>query len=134
MEAENTLRLPKELSAEVFFEEEANRFHQVFNNSKDEVNLEYLRGQLQSMKSLMTHLELPWDRIIPIIFRCFAYYMRQPSDLISGRKTFQYTSMLIDLSTYMSQNGYFVNCMVAFFDRQINDLDKLIAEKSLQTE
>ena len=68
-EAENTLTLPKEISSEVFFKEEARRIGEAFNSKSNELDLEYLRHQLKCMKSLATSLELPWDRFIPILFR-----------------------------------------------------------------
>ena len=64
MEAANTLTLPKEAVQEIFFREEASRIRKAFANKSDEDDLDYLLHQLRCIKSLMVHLELPWDRLI----------------------------------------------------------------------
>ena len=130
MEAANTSTLPKEVVHEIFFREEASRVRKAFANRSDEEDLDYLLHQLQCMKSLMTYLRLPWDRLIPILFRSFAYYcMRQPDEMVSKRKAYQLTAQLMDSVTFMSQNGRMINALVEFFNHQIDDLDKLLAEE-----
>lgn len=51
-EAENTLTLPKEISSEVFFKEEARRIQEAFNSKSNELDLEYLRHQLKCITYL----------------------------------------------------------------------------------
>lgn len=131
-EAENSVTLSKDVSSEIFFQEEARRIREAFNNKSDEQNLDYLRHQLKCMKALTTHLELPWDRLIPILFRCFSSYMQHPELNVNRKKTGQLTAQLIDCMTYMSQNGRMINVMVAYFNQQIEDLDKLLAEENQQ--
>ena len=131
MEAANTLTLPKEAVQEIFFREEATRIRKAFANKSDEEDLSYLLHQLQCMKSLMAHLRLPWDRLIPVLFRSFAYYcMRQPNEAIGNRKAYQLTVQLMDSVNFMSQNGRMINTLVEFFNHQIDDLDKLLAEEA----
>lgn len=77
----------------------------------------------------MVHLELPWDCLITVLFRCFAYYMRQPN-VENTRKTYQLATQLMDCIVFMSRNGRVMNALVEFFDHQIDDLDKLLAEKN----
>lgn len=129
MEAANTLTLPKEAVQEIFFREEASRIRKAFANKSDEDDLDYLLHQLRCIKSLMVHLELPWDRLITVLFRCFAYYMRQPN-VENTRKTYQLATQLMDCIVFMSRNGRVMNALVEFFDHQIDDLDKLLAEKN----
>lgn len=130
MEAENATTLPKEVTTEIFFREEACRIREAFDNDSDEENLDYLRHQLGCMKSLMTHLELPWDRLIPILFRSFANYIRLKNEPVNNRKTFLLTAQLMDCITYMSQNGRMVNTLAVFFNNQIDELDRLLAKKT----
>ena len=130
MEAANTSTLPKEVVHEIFFREEASRVRKAFANRSDEEDLDYLLHQLQCMKSLMTYLRLPWDRLIPILFRSFAYYMRQPDETVSSHKACRLTDQLMDGAVFMSQNGKMLNALVEFFNHQIDDLDKLLAEKN----
>ena len=129
MEAANTSTLPTEAIQEIFFREEASRIRKAFANKSDEEDLDYLLHQLRCMKSLIVHLELPWDRLIPVFFRCFAYYMRQPN-VENTRKTYQLATRLMDCIVFMSQNGRMINTLVEFLNHQIDDLDKLLAEKS----
>lgn len=131
-EAENTLTLPKEVSNEVFFKEEARRIREAFNNKSNELDLEYLRHQLKCMKSLATSLELPWDRFIPILFRSLTLYMQQPDININKRKMVQLTAQLIDCITYLSQSGREINALAVYFDHQIDDLDNLLAKNEEQ--
>lgn len=129
MEAENTSTRPTEAIQEIFFREEASRIKNACANTSNEDDLNYLLHQLQSLKSLVAHMELPWDRLIPVLFRCFAYYMRQPN-VENTRKTYQLGIQLMDCVTFMSQNGRVINTLVEFFNHQIDDLDKLLAEKN----
>ena len=131
MEEVNTSTLPKEAIQKIYFEEQASRIRKAFANKSDEEDLDYLLHQLQCMKSLMAHLRLPWDRLIPVLFRSFAYYcMRQPDEMVSNRKAYQLTVQLMDSANFMSQNGRMINTLVEFFNHQIDDLDKLLAEEA----
>ena len=131
MEEVNTSTLPKEAIQKIYFKEEASRIRKAFANKSDEEDLDYLLHQLQCMKSLMAHLRLPWDRLIPVLFRSFAYYcMRQPNEMVSNRKAYQLTVQLMDSANFMSQNGRMINTLVDFFNHQIDDLDKLLAEEA----
>ena len=130
MEAANPSTLPKEVVHEIFFREEASRVRKAFANRSDEEDLDYLLHQLQCMKSLMAYLRLPWDRLIPILFRSFACYMRQPDETVSSHKACRLTAQLMDGAVFMSQNGKMLNALVEFFNHQIDDLDKLLAEKN----
>lgn len=130
MEAANTLTFPKEAVQEIFFREEAIRIRKAFANKSDEEDLDYLLHQLHCMKSLMAHLRLPWDHLIPVLFRSFIYYMRKTDETMSSRKAYQLIVQLMDSVTFMSQNGRMINALVEFFDHQIDDLDKLLAEEA----
>lgn len=81
------------------------------------------------MKALVTTLELPWDRLIPILFRCFTSYIQQPDTNMNIRKSSQLTALLMDSMNYLSKNTRTVNALSTFLDQQINDLDKLLEGK-----
>lgn len=130
MEAAKTSTLPKEIVQEIFFREEALRIQEACANKSNEEDLSYLLHQLHGMKRLIAHLQLPWDRLIPVLFRSFAYYMRKSNETISSRKTYQLTAQLMDSVTFMSQNGKMINTLMEFFNHQIDDLEKMQAEET----
>ena len=56
--------------------------------------------------------------------------MRQPDETVSSHKACRLTAQLMDGAVFMSQNGKMLNALVEFFNHQIDDLDKLLAEKN----
>ena len=134
MEAENTLTLPQETINEIFFKEEARRIYEAFPNSTDPDQLHHLHYQLQCIKMLLTHLVLPWDRFIPVLFRSFAIYMKHSNELTANPKVYQHATQLIDCMSYLSQQNALISHMVSYFDYQIKELDKLKAESSSSAE
>lgn len=125
-EAESSLMLQQKTAGEIFFNEEARRIREAFNSKSDEQDLNYLRHQLKYMKNLVITLELPWDSLIPILFRSFTSYIQQPDMNINIRKSRQLTALLMDSMSYLSKNTRTVNALATFLDQQINDLDKLL--------
>lgn len=135
MEAElNTLTIPEETSREIFFREESRRLHEAFDNKDKSENLYSLRSQLKNLKDLVVSLQLPWDRCIPILFRSFAHYMKFPDGNANNRKVYQTTALLMDSVTTLSQNKREIFALTVFLDRQIADLDRLIAAKEQPAE
>ena len=128
-EAESSLTLRQETAVEIFFNEETRRMREAYNNNSNEPDLDYLRHQLKHMKALVTTLELPCDRLIPIRFRCFTSYIQQPDTNMNIRKSSQLTALLMDSMSYLSKNTRTVNALATFLDQQINDLDKLLEGK-----
>lgn len=128
MEAENSLTITKQISDELFFEEEARRLRQIFVGARDADQLRYLRGVLQRMKTMMQALELPWDKLVPILFRHYAVYMLHPDPEVSSKKNYRSIAMLLDKMNYMAQNKSLLHNTALFFESQIADIDKLMAQ------
>ena len=89
METENALTIAEESLNELFFEEEARLWAEVYGKQSDKPDLESLQRMLENMNHLLLSLELPWERFIPILYRSFALYMRHPDENTNNRKTYQ---------------------------------------------
>ena len=133
MEAENSLTITKQISDELFFEEEARRLREIFVGARDANQLRYLRGVLQTMKEMMQNLELPWDSLIPILFRNYAVYMLHPDPEVSNKKTYRSVTMLIERMNYMAQHKDLLHHTALFLESQIADIDKLMAKSDEDT-
>ena len=72
MDTENALTNAKESPNEIFFEEEARLWAEVYGKQSDKPDLESLQRMLENMNHLLLSLELPWERFIPILYRSFA--------------------------------------------------------------
>lgn len=135
MEAENRLTLPQETINEIFFKEEARRIYEAFPNANDPDPMHCLRTQLHYMKMILGRLTLPWDRFIPVLFRCFAIYMKHAEQQLTPEsKAYQNAVLLMDCMSFLSQKGAIINNSVTFLDYQIKELDKLMAKPSSSTE
>ena len=62
METENTLTTAEESLNELFFEEEARLWAEVYGKQSDKPDLESLQRMLENMNHLLLSLELPWER------------------------------------------------------------------------
>ena len=69
METENTLTTAEESLNELFFEEEARLWAEVYGKQSDKPDLESLQRMLENMNQLLLSLELPCERFIPILYR-----------------------------------------------------------------
>ncbi|MFT0512603.1 hypothetical protein [Bacteroides thetaiotaomicron] len=88
MDTENALTNAKESPNEIFFEEEARLWAEVYGKQSDKPDLESLQRMLENMNHLLLSLELPWERFIPILYRSFALYMRLRTKIqIIGKPT-----------------------------------------------
>ena len=75
METENALTIAEESLNELFFEEEARLWAEVYGKQSDKPDLESLQRMLENMNHLLLSLELPWERFIPsctevLLFTC----------------------------------------------------------------
>ena len=61
MDTENALTNAKESPNEIFFEEEARLWAEVYGKQSDKPDLESLQRMLENMNHLLLSLELPWE-------------------------------------------------------------------------
>ena len=126
MDTENALTNAKESPNEIFFEEEARLWAEVYGKQSDKPDLESLQRMLENMNHLLLSLELPWERFIPILYRS---YMRRPDENTNNRKAYQLSAQLMDSVVYLSQNTNLIHHIHLFCNMQIAALEKLKNEK-----
>ena len=125
METENALTIAEESLNELFFEEEARLWAEVYGKQSDKPDLESLQRMLENMNHLLLSLELPWERFIPILYRSFALYMRHPDENTNNRKTYQLSAQLMDAVVFLSKNTSFIHSVHLCCNVQIAALKKL---------
>ena len=125
METENALTIAEESLNELFFEEEARLWAEVYGKQSDKPDLESLQRMSENMNHLLLSLELPWERFIPILYRSFALYMRHPDENTNNRKTYQLSAQLMDAVVFLSKNTSFIHSVHLFCNVQIAALKKL---------
>lgn len=111
-----------------YFKEQAERIQEEFNKRNVQDHRQYLLNQSKCMKTLLTKLELPWDRYIPILHYGFVLYLQRTESPDSRMKAAKLTTDLMSCVAYLSQSGRLINNMAGFYNQQITDLEKLIEE------
>lgn len=111
-----------------YFKEQSERIQDEFSKKSTQDYRQYLLNQSQCMKTLLTRLELPWDRYIPILHYGFVLYLQRVEGADCRKKTAKLTTDLMSCVAYLSQSGRLINNMAGFYNQQITDLEKLIEE------
>ncbi len=112
-----------------YFKEQSERIQEVFQKKNIEDHRQYLLNQSKGMKTLLTKLEMPWDRYIPILHYSFVLYIQRVDGQDARVKAARLTTDLISCVTYLNQSGRLINNMAKYYDQQICDLEKMMAEK-----
>lgn len=111
-----------------YFREQSERIQEEFSKKSTQDYRQYLLNQSKCMKTLLTRLELPWDRYLPILHYGFVLYLQRVEGTDCRKKTAKLTTDLISCVAYLSQSGRLINNMAGFYNQQITDLEKLIEE------
>lgn len=111
-----------------YFKEQSERIQEEFNKKNVQDHRQYLLNQSKCMKTLLTKLELPWDRYIPILHYGFVLYLQRVEGTDCRKNTAKLTTDLISCVAYLSQSGRLINNMAGFYNQQITDLEKLMEE------
>ena len=111
-----------------YFKEQSERIQEEFNKKNVEDHRQYLLNQSKCMKTLLTKLELPWDRYIPILHYGFVLYLQRVESSDSRTKAAKLTTDLMSCVAFLSQSGRLINNMAGFYNQQIIDLEKLMEE------
>lgn len=111
-----------------YFKEQSERIQEEFNKKNVEDHRQYLLNQSKCMKTLLTKLELPWDKYIPILHYGFVLYLQRVENTDNRSKSAKLTMDLMSCVAYLSQSGRLINNMAGFYNQQIIDLEKLIEE------
>ena len=113
---------------EEYFKEQSERIQEEFSKRNVEDHRQYLLNQSKCMKTLLTRLELPWDRYIPILHYGFVLYLQRVGGADCRTKVAKLTTDLMSCVAYLSQSGRLINKMAGFYNQQITDLEKLMTE------
>lgn len=116
-----------------YFKEQSERIQEEFSKRNVQDHRQYLLNQSKCMKTLLTKLELPWDRYIPILHYGFVLYLQRVESPDSKGKAAKLTTDLMSCVAYLSQSGRLINNMAGFYNQQITDLEKLM-EKAKKNE
>lgn len=111
-----------------YFKEQAERIQDEFNKRNVQDHRQYLLNQSKRVKTLLTRLELPWDRYIPILHYGFVLYLQRVEGPNNRSKAAKLTTDLMSCVAYLSQSGQLIHNMAGFYDQQITDLEKLMEE------
>ena len=111
-----------------YFKEQSERIQEEFNKRNVQDHRQYLLNQSKCMKTLLTKLELPWDKYIPILHYGFVLYLQRVESSDSRTKAAKLTTDLMSCVAFLSQSGRLINNMAGFYNQQITDLEKLIEE------
>ena len=117
---------------EEFFKEEALRLKETFFQIHDPDQLQGLRNHLQKIKTLITKLELPWEKYIPIMYKALVPYHQKIKEKDAQIDTLGLATELMTCITFLSQNGKLISHTAIFFDNQIAELDRKLEEKDKQ--
>lgn len=111
-----------------YFKEQSERIQEVFNKKNIEDHRQYLLNQSKCMKTLLTKLELPWDRYIPILHYSFVLCIQRTEGQEGRTKAAKLSTDLMSCVAYLSQSGRLINNMADYYGQQIHDLEKLMEE------
>ena len=111
-----------------YFKEQAERIQDEFNKRNVQDHRQYLLNQSKRVKTLLTKLELPWNKYIPILHYGFVLYLQRVEGPNNRSKAAKLTTDLMSCVAYLSQSGQLIHNMAGFYDQQITDLERLMEE------
>lgn len=111
-----------------YFKEQAERIQEEFNKRNVQDHRQYLLNQSKRVKTLLTKLELPWDKYIPILHYGFVLYLQRVEGPNNRSKAAKLTTDLMSCVAYLSQSGQLIHNMAGFYDQQITDLEQVMEE------
>lgn len=119
--------IPNEIFLKVFAHHLMSRFPStvIFNES----DYQYLHRQLKYMKNLQTHLELPWQEYIPILYEAISLYVSQNENKKHSAKVIRLTTELLKCIIFLSNKGPLIAKTADFYDTQIKEIEHLMKEK-----
>lgn len=112
---------------EEYFKEQFLRIQGMFDQKDTIAWQQFLLKNSQNMKTLLTRLELPWDKYIPILHYCFMLYIQGLEGRESRKQAARLSMDLMACMACLARSGRLINRMADFYNQQIADLEKLIA-------
>lgn len=123
----------------VYFDRYDQNMFPVFRNgpSSQERLYSCLLDRFEKSKFLLSHLELPWDRYIPILHRAFCLYFINTPETKLRQQALYLSSELMSAIVLLSQHGPLINHLAFYFHKEAERLKKWMEEyekKTLQQE
>lgn len=92
-----------------------------------------LLDQLEKSKVLLSRLELPWERYIPILHRAFCLYLIYTTETKVRQEALCLSSHLMSVIVFLSQNGALINHLTQYFHKEAERLRKWMEEYEKKT-
>lgn len=94
------------------------------NLSPEDDLLHFLQRQLVHTKSLLSSLEKPWDRYIPILYRAFSLYYIHVTDKNKRQLALNLSTELMSVIVLLSKSGRLLSRLCAYYSNQSEMLKK----------
>lgn len=88
----------------------------------------FLLRQLEHTKGLLSSLEKPWSRYIPILYRALSLYYIHVTDTSKRQLALNLTTDLMTVITQLSQSGRLISRLCAYYSNQSEILKKYMDE------
>lgn len=98
------------------------------NLSPEDDLLHFLQRQLVHTKSLLSSLEKPWDRYIPILYRAFSLYYIHVTDKNKRQLALNLSTELMSVIVLLSRSGRLISRLCAYYSNQSEMLKKCMDE------
>ena len=99
-----------------------------------ESDYHYLHRQLKYMKDLQTHLELPWQKFIPVLYEATSFYVSQNENKKQSAKVIRLTTELMKCILFLSDSGPLIAQTADFYDTQIKEIERIMKLQKVQTD
>lgn len=90
--------------------------------------LHFLLRRLKEIKSILTHLELSWEKCIPIVHKGSILFHYAQEGKNARQKIINLSTELINTMSFLSLNSNLVHTLILYYDNQIKDLQTMIGE------
>lgn len=122
---------PNGMSSNDFLLMQAGYFHACIGEeiAESDDTLHYYLRHLESMKLLVTNLELPWCEFIPIAHRGSLVSITPIQGEKAGKELPKYSNALITCLSFLTKQNNLIHKMAVYYDQQIRDLKLLIENR-----
>lgn len=102
-----------------------------FSNKNLTINddpLHFLLRRLKEIKLILTHLELSWEKCIPIVHKGSILFHNAQEGKNAKQKMANLSTELINTMSFLAVNTPLIHTLILYYDNQINKLKTLIGE------
>lgn len=88
----------------------------------------YLLHRFEESKGLVSVLQKPWGKYIPLLHEALSYYLIHVTDTKLRMKAMRLSTELMSTMVSLSQSGFLISRLCAYYSSQAKLLSKYIAE------